>query len=364
MIVKRFFAENFRNIEKCDIEFSEGTNLLLGENAQGKTNAAEGIYLFASGRSFRKSEDKDLVRFGSEGFRIGIDYCDKKGEGSLEYAVFGREKRRKVNGYKTNRISEMIGLFKSVLFYPDHLSLVKGGPEERRAFLNTAISQINPAYIGFYSDYKKALENRNFLLKLSSKGMYVNESEIIAWSESLAEYASFIYVLRKEYIEKIKKYCFDIERDISDKKENLSLFYKSDIEEGYSEREDIKKLYIKKFNEEINREKAAGVTLFGPHREDVEFLINGKSARSFASQGQQRSIVLALKMAEGEVSREISGEYPVFIFDDVLSELDEKRQSFVLSGNKDKQIIITSCDENNKNINPNKTIRVKGGIFT
>ena len=168
MIIKSFRAQNFRNIEKCSLEFDKSVNLLLGENAQGKTNAVEGIYVFARGKSFRRGEEKDLVRFGSEGFNLSIEYEDKNGSNTLEYSVFGRERRRKINGYKVSKASEMIGNFKAVLFCPDDLTLVKGGPDERRDFLNVAISQCFPTYIGIYSDYKKALENRNAILKSAS----------------------------------------------------------------------------------------------------------------------------------------------------------------------------------------------------
>ena len=360
MIIKSFRADNFRNIESCYLEFDSKVNLLLGENAQGKTNAVEGIYVFARGKSFRRGDEKDLVRFGSEGFNISIEYEDRYGEGKLEYAVFGRERRRKKNGYKISKVSEMIGSFKAVLFCPDDLTLVKEGPDGRREFLNVAISQCYPSYIGIYSDYKKALENRNALLKNASKGLYFDEKELTAWSESLAEYASHIYIQRKEYIKKLEVYAKRFMNEISDGKELLEFEYKSDILIDTADREKIKESYISVFSDNILKERLAGVTLYGPHREDILITLNGKDARIFSSQGQQRSIVLAMKMAEGEVSRELFSEYPVFLFDDVLSELDEKRQNFILSGMSDRQIIITSCE---KLKTAGKVILVSGGRF-
>ena len=361
MIIKSFRAQNFRNIEKCSLEFDGSVNLLLGENAQGKTNAVEGIYIFARGKSFRRGDERDLVRFGAEGFNIFIEYEDKDGKNTLEYSVFGRERRRKKNGYRISRVSEMIGSFKAVLFCPDDLTLVKGGPEERREFLNVAISQCYPSYINIYADYKKALENRNALLKAASKGMFFDESELSAWSESLAEYASHIYMQRKEYIKKLEVYAKAFMADISDGKEELSLEYKSDIEKECGEkREEIKAEYSRIFRENVLKERIAGVTLYGPHREDILISLNGKDSRIFSSQGQQRSIVLSLKMAEGEVSRELFSEYPVFLFDDVLSELDEKRQNYVLDGMKNRQIIITSCERLRT---AGRVIEVRGGVF-
>ena len=363
MIIKRFRAENFRNIEKCDIKFESGVNLLYGNNAQGKTNAVEGIYVFARGKSFRASEDRELVKFGSDGFRIYIEYEDKNGENSLEYAFFGKERRRKKNGYKIEKIKEMLGNFKAVLFYPDDLGLVKDSPEERRSFLNVAISQCYDIYITYYSNYKKALENRNCLLKFASKGMMLDENELISWSYYMAEYASYIHLMRKEYIEKLSEYSKKIMADISGGKEEIELSYKSDLNGNFNTRSDIEEEYRRIFTAEIEREKIVGSSLYGVHRDDLSININGKSARLFASQGQQRSIVLALKLAEGEVNRDICGEYPVFLFDDVLSELDEGRRKFVLDGIGEKQIIITSCEKDTDGLTAKNKIEVSSGSY-
>ena len=364
MIIKRFSAENFRNIEKCSVEFKDGVNLLLGNNAQGKTNAVEGIYHFARGKSFRKCEDKELLRFGSEGFRLFIEYEDKDGEHTLEYSHFGRERRRRKNGYPIKSVKEMIGGFRSVLFYPDDLSLVKDSPEERRAFLNIAISQCYPIYIDDYQKFKTALENRNCLLKSSSKGLYISNEEIESWSLSMAEYSVNIYIQRKEYIKKLELYANKIIKEISSGKEELTLSYKNDIKEDISDKEDIKKKYFSVYTKEIERERIVGSSLYGPQRDDLEIYINGVSARSYCSQGQQRSVVLALKLAEGEVCREISGEYPVFLFDDVLSELDEGRKEYVISGIGERQIIITSCEKDHKKIPTDRIIEVSGGKYS
>ena len=363
MIIKRFSAENFRNIKKCDIEFSPGVNLLHGKNAQGKTNALEGIYIFSRGKSFRGRDDAELVRFGAEGFRIGIEFEDRFGEETLEYALFGKERQRKKNGYKISKITEMVGSFKCVLFYPDNLGLVKDGPEERRSFLNVAASACYPTYMKHYSDYKSALENRNCILKFMQKGMFYDRYELDSWSASMAEYASYIYIFREEYLKKLEVYAKRIMKEISEGREELEILHVSDIPSGITDRKEVFEEYLRAFSSSIDRESAAGVTLFGPHREDIEIKINGKSARSFASQGQQRSIVLSLKLAEGEVIKEISGEYPVFLFDDVLSELDDRRRKYVLSGKGEKQIIITSCEPDECRGFTDKEIDVSEGEY-
>ena len=358
MKIKRLRAENFRNIEKCDIALSDGVTLLVGNNAEGKTNAIEGIYLFARGRSHRTSDDTDMVRFGTEGFRLGIEYEGRDGEGTLEYAVFGKERLRKKNGYKISRVGEMLGSFKAVLFYPDNLEIVKDGPEERRSFLNVAISQVYPSYLGAYSKYKQSLEARNKLLKLSREH-YISPEEIGAWSYSMAEYASYIYIMRVEYLNLLSAHVLRVGRELSGGREDITLEYKSDIDVGALrrlecravgeavsdiERESVRDAYLDILTRELQRELAAGTTLFGIQRDDVLIKINGVAARSFASQGQKRSVVLALKLAEGEVIRELFGEYPVFLFDDVLSELDEGRRKYIVGGMGERQVIITSCE--------------------
>lgn len=358
MKIKRLFAENFRNIKKCDISFEDGVNLFVGDNAQGKTNAVEGIYLFSRGKSHRASDDRDMIRFGTEGFRLKIEYETRDGEEMLEYACFGREKVRRKNGYKISRVSEMVGSFKSVLFYPDNLEIVKDGPDERRAFLNIAISQVYPSYLGVYTRFKESLDSRNKLLKLSREH-YIDPSEIEAWSLSMAEYASYIYVMRVEYLKRLEVHAGKIAAELSGGREELSFEYKSDIKEealvrgelrlvGEVEtdidREAVKREYYRILTQDIARECAVGSSLWGVQRDDIIIRINGALARSFASQGQKRSVVLAMKLAEGEVIREIFGEYPVFLFDDVLSELDEGRRKYIVEGMGDRQIIITSCE--------------------
>ena len=377
MKIKRLYAENFRNIEGCDITFSPGVNLFIGNNAEGKTNAVEAIYLFSRGKSHRTSDERDMVRFGTEGFRLKIEYESTDGDETLEYAVFGRERIRRKNGYKISRVSEMIGSFRSVLFYPDNLEIVKDGPDERRSFLNVAISQVYPSYVSVYTKYKEALDARNKLLKMSREH-YIDPREIEAWSLSVAEYASYIYLMRVEYLKKLDLYTKDIALRLSGGRDEISLEYKSDITDNASlhtemhtvdgvltdiDREAVLREYYKKLTENVERECAVGSSLYGPQRDDIIISINGSPARGFASQGQKRSIVLSLKLAEGEVIRELYGEYPVFLFDDVLSELDEDRRRYIVEGMKDRQIIITSCESEELAKRADCIIRVEGGHY-
>ena len=362
MKIKRFKAENFRSIERCDIEFTDGVNLIYGGNALGKTNVIEGIYLFSRGRSFRTAQEKDMVRYNEQGFRVSLEYDSRDGENTLEYASFGREKRRRKNGYPVKSVREMIEGFKAILFHPDDLSLVKGGPEERRAFLNVAAAQCYPAYISDYSRFQTALDNRNALLKNASKGLYTDEGELYAWSESMAEYAAYIYKTRTEYLKKLEVYVRDIGLKISDGKEEISFEYKSDIENG-GDRESVKGEYLKALTSSLEKEKIVGTSLYGPQRDDIIIKINGQPTRGFASQGQQRSIVLSMKLAEGEVIRDVFGEYPVFLLDEMLSELDESRRKFVLDSLDGKQTIITACECEEMKPLAKNLIQIKEGQY-
>ena len=363
MILKKFTAEGFRNIEKCEIDFSDGANLLLGGNAEGKTNVIEGIYLFSRGRSFRTADDGDLVSFGKEGFRISVEYEGKDGLAKLEYAHFGRQRLRKKNGYKLSGITEMLGNFRSVLFFPDDLRLVKGEPEERRAFLNVAISQSELTYLSDYKSFKCSLENRNALLKRASRGEYIDRNELISWGEVMAEHSASIYFARKKYIAALEGYAAAHVAQLSGGKEKLTLSYKCDIPLDISDKKLARDEYVRVYTEKLEREMIVGTSLGGPQRDDLLIEINGTPARSFASQGQQRSVVLGLKLAEGEVIRERFGEYPVFLFDDVLSELDLDRRAYVSGKIAGMQTIMTSCEDDSSLGDDTKVINVKGGSY-
>ena len=362
MKIKRFKAENFRSIERCDIEFTDGVNLIYGGNALGKTNVIEGIYLFSRGRSFRTAQEKDMVKYNTDGFRIALEYDSRDGENTLEYASFGREKRRRKNGYPVKSVREMIEGFKAILFHPDDLALVKGGPEERRAFLNVAAAQCYITYISDYSRFQTALDNRNALLKNASKGLYVDEGELLAWSESMAEYAAYIYVTRTEYLKKLEVYVKENGLKISGGKEEISFEYRSDIEKG-TDRESVRQEYLSVLTSSLEKEKIVGSSLYGPQRDDIIIKINGQPTRGFASQGQQRSIVLSMKLAEGEVIKDTFGEYPVFLLDEMLSELDEERRKFVLDSLDGKQTVITACECDEMKPLAKNLIEIKEGRY-
>lgn len=368
MQLKKLKLFNFRNIKSAEITFSDGMNFFLGDNAQGKTNALEAIYLFSRGKSFRAATDAEMVREGEDGFLTEITFKKKDREETLLYSFTKKERVRKRNGILLSSLSEMLGSFRAVLFSPDHLQMVKGSPSERRSFLNIAIAGCYPAYLPLYAEYVRTLEQRNALLKEMQKNKPTDAAFLSVWNEKMASLCAKIYFYRKEYVEKLEAFSSKIMSELSGGKETLSLFYQSDIGdfENIEDEKKAEEYYLRVFSSSIEKEIVFGSTLFGVQRDELLIKVSGKSARDYASQGQQRSVVLALKMAEGKIAEKICGEHPVYLFDDVLSELDEGRRAFLLSGMKGCQFIVTGCE---KSILGEKSdgvhfIGVKDGIFT
>lgn len=334
----------FRNIKNCEIDLYEGINVFFGKNAQGKTNALEGIYMFAHGKSFRSQNDRDLIAFGENKANLELKFSGGDRKRELSFDLFKTKRRECKINKAPAKISEVIGLFRAVLFCPDHLSLVKEGPSARRSFLNSAICQLKPVYLKSLQKYNHILEQRNILIKKSEDFPEKYREIIDLYSEQLAVEAAYVYTVRRDYIKALSKYV-EMFFDGMGNGEKVTLKYKNTLKsEDFYNLDEIKKLYFEAFTVDRTREIAIGATLHGVHRDDIEIYLSGKEARIFASQGQQRSIALALKLAEGEISREETGEYPVFLFDDVLSELDSDRQKIVTDTLPGSQVIITTCD--------------------
>lgn len=361
MVLHFVRAVGFRNIENETVTFSPGVNLLYGNNAEGKTNLLEAIYYFARGKSFRGAIDRELCGFSKPFYEIEASFTGGGRQRTLLYRYGGKEKIRKINGAPADSAADMIGHFRAVLFHPEHLSLVKGSPALRREFMNIAISQVDPSYISVYAAYQKILDNRNSLLKMASKGLPIEGDEIAVWSERLASYAARIAFARYRYIERLAPYAHNILSDISAGRENLNISYECEFQDETIPI--LSEMYATLFMSDIRREIAAGFTVFGPHHDDIGITIGNHPAREFASQGQQRSITLAMKLSEGEVSNDISGEYPVFLFDDVMSELDSGRRQYLLSSLGERQLIVTACDERDFTVENARLIKTHGGKY-
>ena len=348
MILKSISLRDFRNIEAADISFSEDTTVLLGENAAGKTNAVEAIYLFSRGRGFRSSGDHDLVRFGSGGYFAEIEF--ERGGRRIKLSqtyredVGGRRKRRTKNGARITA-AELIGQFNSVLFTPEHLSILRGAPSERRSFIDAAISTLDRLYFERLCRYDKLSAERASLLRAAKDGEPLDRSLLSVYGMQMSELSAYINISRREYIKKLSDVASMFDERLSDGREQLSVSYVSDAASPDEQpgEDELRARYERLFSENLPREIGAGRNLFGVGRDDLAVDINGRTTRDFGSQGQIRSAVLSLKLAEGEIAYLESGERPIYLLDDVLSELDSRRRDFFFSGCTG-QTVITSCE--------------------
>lgn len=346
MLCKEIEFTFFRNIESEKISFSDGINVIYGENAQGKTNILEGIYLFARGKSFRAFKDRELINFNSNVGYARMIYESKNGENELGVEIpKSSNKKFYRNKNKVNKTSEIIGEFRAVLFCPSHLGIIKDSPSVRRKFLDIAISQLRPIYIKMLAKYNAVLENRNAILKMNDDERKNYEGILEVYSEELATLSADIANMRIDYVKKLDFWVKRYFNEMTEGREEPKITYETNAEgEDFNSRESLKDKYLSLLKSNLDRELKYGATLYGIHKDDLKIELNKKDARFYSSQGQQRSLSLAMKLSEGEISKEATGEYPVFLLDDVLSELDENRRKYILSNIKKRQVIITSCE--------------------
>ncbi len=370
MYAQRISLKNFRNISLADVSFSEGINILIGDNAQGKTNLLEAIFYASVGRSFRAQNSAEVIKFGEKAAEISLDYKrdSKVRQDNLTFHLFCDKKRLvEKNNLRVEKLSDIVGAFRSVLFCPEHLSLVKDGPSERRSYLDIAISRISPEYIHSLQRYSYFLKQRNALIKTAYSNRAQFDSTVELWSDALAAEAAVISEHRLKFIKRVSALIDGYFCEMTDEREKASIVYRGNAglsEEEYFDREAVKEKYFSLLMSSHDREIAIGSTLYGIHKDDADIKLNGKSARNFASQGQQRSLSLALKLAEGEICREEFGDYPVFLFDDVLSELDAQRRGYIMKKSEGRQLIITTCEGSALDrIKHDKLIRVQSGSY-
>lgn len=345
MKVKKVEFTDFRNIESEEISFSDGINVIWGENAQGKTNIIEGIYLFARGKGFRAAKDKELIRFGHDISYVKL-FFEKGGDDTEMGAEIQKTSKKNFykNRIKAERISDIIGDFRAVLFCPSHLGIINDSPSVRRRFLDVAISQLKPVYIKMLSRYNTVMEQRNAILKMAPEAREKYKSVLEVYSSQLSSLCADIAMIRDDYVKKLDVWVNKFFSEMTSCAEVPKIKYESDGWKNGITKEEAQKKYFSLLTENTEKEIKYGATLYGIHKDDLETDINGKDARYYASQGQTRSFALAMKLAEGEISREQTGEYPVFLLDDVLSELDRSRKKYILSNIKGRQVIITCCE--------------------
>ena len=334
MWIKNIKLINFRNYNKKEIKLNENINVFFGENAQGKTNIIESIFLCSIGKSFRTNKEKELIKFNEEKALVEINFQKSDRDGNIKIEI-GDKKNINLNGIKLKKLSELLGNINIVIFTPDDINILKGGPQNRRKFLDIMISQLRPNYMHILTLYLKTLEQRNNYLKqikLENK----DENLLDIWDEKLIEYGIKIYEYRKEFIEKIKNKIKIIHNEITQNKEEIEIEYFSDA--------NTRQNFINELKSRRKLDIIKGFTTKGIHRDDFVVYINGKEVEIYGSQGQHRTAILSLKLSELKVIYDEIGEYPILLLDDFMSELDDKRRKNFLNNIKDIQVIIT-CTE-------------------
>ncbi len=332
MIIESMELQHYRNYPALQISFDPGTNIFYGDNAQGKTNALEAVYVCCTTKSHRVSRDKDLIRFGQEEAHIKLEV--KKDNVSYRIDMHLKKNKPKgiaVNGIPIRKASELFGIANVVFFSPEDLNIIKNGPSERRRFLDLELCQVNKLYVHNLVNYNKILMQRNKCLKdLSFRPEY--ESTLEIWDEQLIRYGLPLMEYRKQFIDQLNRLIEVVHGKLTGKKEHLVLSYEPNVQP-----EEFSAVLVK------NREsdKKQKTTLSGPHRDDMSFFINQIDIRKFGSQGQQRSAALSLKLSEIELVRELIHDYPILLLDDVLSELDRGRQNHLLNSINHIQTMIT-----------------------
>ena len=335
MYVKKIKLHNFRNYDEQEIELNKNINIFYGDNAQGKTNIIESIYLCSIGKSFRTNKDNELIKFNENMAEVFLEYEKKDREGKIKFEL-SEKKNIYINSIKIKKLSELLGNVNIVIFNPDDINILKEGPSKRRKFLDIMISQLRPNYVYNLNMYIKTLEQRNNYLK-QIKTENKEEEMLDIWDEKLAEYGEKIYNYRNEFIEKIKSKINNIHDVITEGKEKLKLNYISDCEN--------KNEYLKVLRNNRKLDIIKGFTTKGIHRDDFMVYINNEQINIYGSQGQNRTVILSLKMSELQVIYDEIGEYPILLLDDFMSELDEKRRKNFLKNIRNTQIIITCTDK-------------------
>ncbi len=339
MIITRAQLKSFRSYEACEIAPCEGVNVLLGDNGQGKTNVLEALYLCCTGRSHRTRQDRDLIRWGEDIAHVKVEALRRDGSHQVEIALPALGRRKiKVAGQEIARSGELMGHVTGVLFSPEDLRTVKDGPAERRRFVDMALSQIKPAYYYALQRYNRALKQRGEVLKAASSAPSLLAT-LDSWDEQLAVAGAELMQHRRRYIERLSVAAGENHRDIADGRERLEIRYLPSVTLG-DEPQHIRDALFAARESDLRRL----ITSAGPHRDDVQILVEGRDVRAFGSQGQQRTAALSMRLSELEVMREQLDEWPMLMLDDVMSELDPGRRRQLVSRLNGIQTFITCTD--------------------
>ena len=329
MYIKEIKLKNFRNYNEEKIELNEKTNIIYGDNAQGKTNIIEAIYLSSLGKSFRTKNEKELIKFNENKAEIEVKYQKKDREGKVNIIIENR-KELYLNDIKMKKLSDILGNIYVVIFSPENINILNDDPSKRRKFLDIMISQIKPMYAHILNQYKKVLEQKNnYIKQIKFEGKLKQNLDI--WDEQLAEYSIKINEYRKIFIEKLNKKIEKIHFDATNEK--IEIKYKTDVIE--------KQKYLNRIKENRENDIRKGYSTIGVHRDDFEIFIKNKDVSIYGSQGQKRTSIISLKLAEAEVIYEEKQEFPIILLDYFMSELDEKRIKGFIENIQNNQVLIT-----------------------
>ena len=363
MFLKNLQIKNFRNYDNLDISLSKGTNIIYGNNGQGKTNLLESIYVLAFTKSHRSFIDKNLIKSDKESAVIKGTIQDNIPY-NLEIVLNKNKKQVKIDNNSVLKIGSYIEKMNIIIFYSEDLNLIKGFPSERRKYLNLELSQISPNYYNTINEYNKLLRIRNDYLKRLNIGEEINQSYFKILTDYIVEKSVFIYQMRSKYIERLNKVCPDIFKEITGRK-GFRIVYKPSINIENLDKENIRNNLLEAFNNNLDKEIKIKSTLYGPHHDDFEFVLNEENLRNYGSQGQQRIAVLSLKLSEIKILQDYKGTSPIILLDDVFSELDHQKKNNLLKFiDNDMQVIITTTDLDNIDkqiIDKSKLIKIDKG---
>jgi len=336
MYIKNLQLKNFRNYADESFDFSSGLNVLFGKNAQGKTNCAEAVFYLCTGTSPRTRKEKQLIKNGEANAFISCTCAGRYGDVEISAAIYENGREVKVNGNKITRNADLLGNVFAVFFSPQELRLIQDGPDERRRMLNLSISQLSRGYFTALSRYRKILEQRNNLLK--NRDINLIYDTLPTWDEQLCKYAAVVARSRADYVSKLSPLAGQAHEYLTDGREKLVI---SPDKKYKGEEEQLRTALFSELSNNYDRDIRLGYTASGPHRDDLDILIDGKDAKNYSSQGQARTAALAIKLAEVEIFKQECGEYPVLILDDVMSELDLPRRKKLVERAVGMQTIIT-----------------------
>lgn len=365
MFLEELTLKNFRNYDFLKIKLNSHINIIYGNNAQGKTNLLESIYILGLTRSHRLNIDNNLIKDTRDSCRISGSVRENKIKKKLEITLYEKNKQLKIDKEEVKKVSDYIlSSLNIIIFYPEDLEIIKGSPINRRNFLNLELSQLSDNYLKILTEYNKLLKIRNDYLKKMGKQIEIDENYFQIITQYLVDKMILIYRMRKKFVDKINETCGKIFYQIS-KLENFKVKYKSNVENN--KEENLKQNLLERFNKNLKKEIKLGTTLLGTHRDDLEFYLDNKNLKDYGSQGQQRLAILSMKLSEIVIFKKYKNTNPILLLDDVFSELDDiKKNNMIKLIGKDIQTIITTTDLkriNKKLFQDAKIFKIKNGTI-